>query len=397
MDGAQARRVVVVGAGLGGLRTVEELRALGYAGALTLIGAEQHPPYRRPPLSKEVLRGEAPPEAAHLREPASYDELDVDLRLGRRAVALDPATRSVVLDDDSTVGYDRCVIATGATPRLLPGVSSDEVHVLRTIDDCVRLRDALASRPRVVVVGAGFIGSEVASSSRDLGCDVTVVEVMGAPLVHALGPEVGAACAGLQARAGVDLRCGVGVTAISEGSVRLDDGTVLAADLVVVGVGVSPEVGWLESSGITMTNGLVCDEFCATSLPDVYAVGDLARWHNQLFDESMRLEHWTNAAEQAVAVAHNVTGDRSPFAPIPYFWSDQFGTKIQVLGRPRADDEVRVVRGSLDEGKFVAIYGRGDRLVGVVGFGSARHVMSFRPLLATTTAYGEALDHATAS
>ena len=230
-----------------------------------------------------------------------------------------------------------------------------------------------------------------------LGCEVTVVEMMSAPLVHALGPEIASACAGLQRDAGVDLRCGVSVAAVADGRVQLDDGAKLPADVVVVGVGVRPEVEWLATSGLHIDDGVVCDEFCRTSAPDVYAVGDLARWHNPLFDESMRLEHWTNAAEQAVAVARTVLGERTAFAPVPYFWSDQFDTKIQVLGRPRAGDDVRVVRGSLGDGKFVAVYGRAGRLVGVVGFGSARHVMSYRPLLATTTAYDEAVDHATAS
>jgi NADPH-dependent 2,4-dienoyl-CoA reductase/sulfur reductase-like enzyme len=382
---------VVVGAGLGGLRTAEELRQHGYDGALTLIGAEAHPPYSRPPLSKEILRGEKPPETAHLREQSTYDDLELELRLGQRAAALDPANHSVTLHDGEAVPYDRVVIATGATPRTLPGIEGPSVYALRTLDDCVALRDRLAARPRVVIVGAGFIGSEVASSTRMLGCDVTVVEMMSAPLVHALGPDVAAACADLQSQAGVDLRCNVGVTAVQDGSVHLDDGTTIAADVVVVGIGVRPDLDWLTGSGLTIDNGIVCDATCAAA-PNVFAVGDVARWHNELFGEPMRLEHWTNATEQAGAVARNVLGERTAFAPVPYFWSDQFDTKIQVLGSPRATDNVRVVRGSVEDRKFVAIYGRDGRLTGVVGFGSARHVMALRPLLTTATAYDDAID-----
>jgi NADPH-dependent 2,4-dienoyl-CoA reductase/sulfur reductase-like enzyme len=224
-----------------------------------------------------------------------------------------------------------------------------------------------------------------------LGCEVTVLELMPAPLVHALGQEVATACVALHKHAGVDLRCNVAVTAVDDDHVWLDDGSSIPADVVVVGIGVRPDLEWLADSGLTIDNGLVCDEFCATSASDVYAVGDVARWRNPLFDEHMRLEHWTNATEQAAAVAQNIVGEATPFAPVPYFWSDQFDTKIQVLGAPRANDDVRFVRGSIDDGRFVAAYGRAGRLVGVVGFGSARHVMAFRPMLATATAYDDAL------
>ena len=395
MSAGPVRRVVVVGAGLGGLRTAEELRSLGYDGELTLVGAEPHPPYSRPPLSKEVLRGEVAPETAHLREEAALAH--IDLRRGVRAVGLDVAGRALALEDGSALAYDAAVIATGATPRALPGVDSPAVHVLRTLDDAVALRDKLADRPRVAVIGAGFIGSEVASSARKLGCEVTVIELLPAPLVQCLGPVIAEACAALQVGAGVDLRCGVGVDSISDGKLQLSDGTSVAADVIVVGIGVRPELDWLQNSGLDIDNGLVCDETCQTSAPGVYAVGDVARWHNPLYGEHMRLEHWTNATEQAAAVARNIVGEPTPFAPVPYFWSDQFDAKIQVLGAARADDDVRVVRGSLDGGKFLALYGRGGRLTGAVGLSSARHVMALRPLLAEGTAYDDAIAHATAS
>ncbi|MFL6238549.1 MAG: NAD(P)/FAD-dependent oxidoreductase [Actinomycetes bacterium] len=391
MSDGRPGHVVVVGAGLGGLRTAEELRQVGYDGVITLLGAEKHPPYSRPPLSKEVLRGDAEPSSAHLRDAQAVEDLGVELLLGRRALQLDAASNAVQLDDGTTLAYDRLVIATGATPRTLATLAGPNVHVLRTIDDCIALRDVLQARPRVVVVGAGFIGSEVASTARELGCAVTVLEVMPAPLVHALGEQIATACADLQRGSGVDLRCGVAVTAVEGDRVWLDDGTFIEADVVVVGIGVRPDIDWLEGSGLQVDNGVVCDEFCATSVEGVFAVGDVARWHNPLFGESMRLEHWTNATEQACAVARNVVGDRTPFAPVPYFWSDQFGSKIQVLGVPRATDDVRVVHGSLEDGKFAAVYGRAGRLVGAVGFSCARQVMTYRPMLATATAYDDAL------
>ena len=395
-------RVVIVGAGLGGLRTAEALRQLGYAGTIDLVGAEVHPPYTRPPLSKEVLRGEVAPESAHLREPASYAEVGT-LHVGRTATAIDPNARTVTLDDGTTLSYDAAVIATGGTPRRLPNTDHlAGVHVLRTLDDAVALGAALRAEPKpeVVVVGAGFIGSEVASSALTLGCDVTVVEVATAPLVHALGPLLGDACAALQRTSGVDLRTGVGVAGL-EGTdrvtgVRLADDTVIPADVVVVGLGVTPNVEWLAGSGIAVDNGIVCDECCETTAPDVYAVGDVARWHNRLYAESMRVEHWTNATEQATAVAKAIVGLREPFAPVPYVWSDQFGLKIQVLGRPRPDDEVTVVHGTVDSGKFVALYGRDGKLVAVAGFRSPGKVMGYRPLLAESTSYDEALARAEA-
>ena len=396
-------RIVVVGAGLAALRTCEGLRREGHDGPVVVVGAEQHRPYSRPPLSKEVLRGDAPPESTALRTDAEYAELDLDLRLGRRATALDLESRTVALDDGTTEPWDRLVIATGATPRRLPGTDElDGVHVLRTLDDALALRAAFAGGPRVAVVGGGFIGGEVAASARSLGLDVTLVEALPMPLARVLGAEMGAACARLHSDHGVDLRVGVGVAAVEgDGRVerlRLSDGTTVDADVVVVGIGVVPETGWLEGSGLEVRDGVVCDERCRAA-PDVYAVGDVARWFNPLFGESMRLEHWTNASEQATAVARAMLhADAAPFAPVPYFWSDQYDAKIQFLGMPCEGGEVRVVAGAVEDGKFVALYrdDGGTNLRGILGLRSNRGVMRLRPLVATPTPFDEAVERATA-
>ena len=299
--------VAVVGASLAGLRAVETLRRDGYDGRLVLVGAEAHLPYDRPPLSKEFLAGEVEPDDVALRR-GPYDDLDLDLRLGRRAVALDLASRAVALDDGEPVVFDGLVLATGSTPRVVPGTPDlPGINVLRTLDDALAIRAKLDARPRVVVVGAGFIGSEVAATCRLRGLEVTVLEALPAPLVRGLGPVLGMACGELHRDHGVDLRLGVGVAGF-EGDgrverVRLDDGTAVDADLVVVGVGVAPATDWLATSGLTLDNGVVCDETLLAA-PGVVAAGDVARWPNPLFGgESMRVEHWTNASEQGVAAS----------------------------------------------------------------------------------------------
>ena len=385
--------VAVVGAGLAGLRTCEALRQQGYAEPIVLLGAEPHPPYSRPPLSKEVLRGDDP-AVATLRRKDGLADLDVDVRLGTVAVGLDVASRTIHLESGTSVSADDIVIATGATPRRLPGVSLDGVHTLRTVDDCMALRESLRGGARVVVVGAGFIGLEVAASARALGCAVTVVDILPAPLARVLPAGVGAAVSRLHTDNGVDLRCGVGVAEVSgTGSVeqvRLADGTGLAADVVVVGVGVSPETGWLADSGLTLDDGVVCDESLRAA-PGVWAVGDVARWQLPA-GGTARLEHWTNATEQPQSVARSIaTGTTEPFETVPYFWSDQYDAKLVCLGFATAADEMQVVAGGLDEPKWVALLRSGDRLTGVVGLRMVGRVMKLRPLLAGRTSWDDAL------
>lgn len=393
--------IVVVGASLAGLRAAEELRRAGHDDRLVVVGAESHLPYDRPPLSKDLLAGECEPDEIALRR-QPYDELALDWRLGRRAEHLDPVARTVTLDDGEVLTFAGCVIATGAHPRVLPGTPSlAGIHLLRTLDDCLAIRADLEHQPRVVVVGAGFIGAEVAATCRRRHLDVTVLEALPSPMVRGLGPMLGDVLARLHRDHGVDLRTGVGVAGFDGdervGRVRLDDGTSVDADVVVVGVGVEPATEWLEDSGLALVRGVLCDETLLAA-PGVVAAGDVCRWPNRLFDsEPMRLEHWTNAAEQGVAAAQRLLASEEsaePFAPVPFVWSDQYDVKIQVAGDVRGDDEVVVVDGSLDEMRFVAAIGRKGRLVGAVGFSRPRVLMKYRRLVAAQTSFEDALESA---
>ncbi|HEY3670462.1 MAG TPA: FAD-dependent oxidoreductase [Acidimicrobiia bacterium] len=401
--------VVVVGASLAGLRATEALRRDGFDGRIVLVGAEPHLPYDRPPLSKQLLAGEWQPQDLGLRR-APYDELELDLRLGVRATALDAGAKVLTLDlgDGTTkeLAFDGALLATGATPRTLPNTPDlDGIFVLRTVDDALDLRARLDDHPRVVVIGAGFIGSEVAATCRGLGLAVTVLEALPAPLVRGLGETLGMVCGELHRDHGVDLRLGVGVAAI-EGDgkverVRLDDGSAVEADVVVVGVGVVPVTDWLEGSGLTLDNGVVCDETLLAA-PGIVAAGDVARWPNPMFDgELMRLEHWTNAAEQGVAAARRLLvadpADAVPYAPVPFVWSDQYDRKIQTVGHFRGDDEMAVVHGTLEERRFVAVFGRAGRLVGALGFSMPAKVMQYRKMIEERASFDDALERARAS
>jgi NADPH-dependent 2,4-dienoyl-CoA reductase/sulfur reductase-like enzyme len=383
--------VGVVGASLAGLRAVEMLRRSGYDGQVTVVGAETHRPYDRPPLSKQVLAGEWAPERAALDQgDLDADDPDIEWRLGVRAVALDVAARAVELDDGSVLTTDALVIATGAVPRELPGTDAMAgLHTLRTLDDCLALRADFDATPRrVVVVGAGFIGAEVAATARQRGLDVTLVEALPVPLGRVVGDRIGAVFADIHRDHGVDVRLGVGVAAVEGGSrverVRLGDGTVLDdADVVVVGIGVRPATDWLEGSGLELADGVVCDAACRAA-PAIVAAGDVARWPNERFGETMRVEHWDNAIAQGEHAARTLlAGDAAePYAPVPWFWSDQYDRKIQFAGRAAPDDEVAIVDGSLEERRFVALYGRAGRVVGVLGMNRPRQVMQHRQAIA---------------
>jgi len=400
------RTIVVVGASLAGLRAAETLRGDGYDGRIVLVGAEDRLPYDRPPLSKQLLAGKVGVDQVSLCPDDRLGGLDLEFELGKQATALDLASREVVVGESGRIGFDGLVIATGASPRQLPGVPPlDGIHLLRTLDDCLAIRADLdrvvADGGRVVVVGAGFIGSEVAATCHTAGAAVTVLEALATPLSKALGEQMGAACAALHYDNDVDLRLGTGVSGFHgthrvEG-VLLQDGTTVEADLVIVGVGVAPNTGWLESSGLKLENGVVCDA-TAHAAPGIVAAGDVARWHNPLFDTDMRLEHWTNAAEGGIAAARALLAraDKAePFAPVPYFWSDQYKTKIQFVGHVHHSDDVRVVDGSVEDRKFLALYEHAGRLVGALGFTRPKLVLQCRRLIAERVSIDEALTQLT--
>jgi NADPH-dependent 2,4-dienoyl-CoA reductase/sulfur reductase-like enzyme len=394
-------RIVIVGASLAGLRAAETLRSSGFEGRVSVVGAEPHHPYDRPPLSKKLLAGEWEPDRIALRKPDDMGSLGIDWHLGAPAIALDTDAREVALAGGASVGFDGLIIATGAVPRPLPG-QPDLPHVmaLRTVDDALALRSRIAGGgSRVVVIGAGFIGLEVAATARMLDNEVVVLEGATAPLIRGLGAEMGTAVAACHGDHGVKVRCGVAVTAIDEAGVHLEGGEVVPADTVLVGIGVMPATDWLETSGLELHDGVMCDATLATAVPGVYAAGDVARWYNELFDAEMRVEHWTNAAEQGAVAAKNLLavqrGDEpEPYAPVPFFWSDQYDRRIQFLGRATAGDEVQVVAGSPDDRQFLALYGSNGRLNGALGLNMPRLVMPYRKLLAARASWDEALEFA---
>ena len=389
--------ITIVGASLAGLRAAETLRRDGFDGTITMIGDEPHRPYDRPPLSKQILAGTWEPDRAPLATDESFDDLQLDWRLGVRATGLDMGAGSISLDDGGTIAHDGLIIATGARCRTIPGTEDlGGVYTLRTLDDCLAIKADFDATPRrVVVVGAGFIGAEVAATAKEAGLDVTMVEMAPVPFERILGAEMGQVCADVQHDHGVDLRTGVGVQAIEGGDrverVVLTDGTVLEADVVVVGVGVTPNTEWLEGSGLTIDNGVVCDETCLAA-PGVVAAGDVARWPNHRFDEVMRVEHWDNAVEQGVHAARRLlSGSAEAYTPVPWFWSDQFDRKIQLAGRTRPDDQVEIVTGSIEERRFAAAYGRNGKLVGILGFNRPRHVMQYRGLMNDGASWDDAM------
>lgn len=395
--------VVIVGASLGGFRTAHALRRLRFEGRITLVGDESHLPYDRPPLSKEVLTGEKAPDDTYFRTREFFDEQGIEFKPGSVAVGLDGDDRTVTLATGEKLGYEAAVIATGARPRRLPGTEGlPGVHVMRTLDDSAAIRSALEHADRVVVVGAGFIGSEVAASARDRGVAVTVLEAADQPLVAAVGAEVGQRCAALHDLYGTELRCGAGVEGIdptSEGlAVRLAGGTAVGCDLVVVGIGVIPNIEWLEGSGVETDRAVRCDQYMRTSLPGVYALGDLASWHNPRYGEQMRVEHWTNTVQQSTTVARNIVAslagnDPVAYDGIPYFWSDQYGHRLQLVGRASMDAP-EFVHDPPDRPAMMALYRDGDRLGGAFAIDTVGPLMQMRSLLVRNAGFDEALEFA---
>jgi NADPH-dependent 2,4-dienoyl-CoA reductase/sulfur reductase-like enzyme len=384
--------IVIVGGGLAAARTAEQLRRSDYTGPVTIVSDEVHLPYDRPPLSKEVLRKEVDDTALKPRE--WYDENDITLRLGSAATGLDTHEQTVTLDDGTVLGYDELVIATGLVPRRIPAFPDLEgIRVLRSFDESMALREHASAARHAVVVGAGFIGCEVAASMRGVGVDVVLVEPQPQPLAAVLGEQIGELVARLHRDEGVDVRLGVGVAEVrGEGhvdTVVLTDGTELPADLVVVGIGSRPATEWLDGSGIEVDNGVLCDEAGRTSAPNVWALGDVASWRDPMGHQA-RVEHWSNVADQARVVVPAMLGLDVPSAVVvPYFWSDQYDVKIQCLGEPHATDIVHLVE---DNGrKFLAYYERDGVLVGVVGGGLPGKVMKVRAKIAAGAPISEML------
>jgi NADPH-dependent 2,4-dienoyl-CoA reductase/sulfur reductase-like enzyme len=379
------QRIVVVGASAAGLTAAETLRREGYDGQLTLVGDELHLPYDRPPLSKQVLAGTWEPTKTTLRQDAVYEESGIGLRLGATAVSLDTDARSVELGDGTRISYDGLIIATGVRPRRLrQGHELRGVHVLRTVDDAMALRADLLQASSVLVIGAGFLGSEAAASACTLGLDVTLVDPLPVPMAVQFGEDIGKLVAELHTARGVRVRTGVGVARLlgtdCVTGAELTDGTVIEADAVLVAIGAQPATEWLADSGVPLGNGVVCDSMCQAA-PGVYAAGDVASWLHPAFDEQMRIEHRMNATEQGMAAARNLLGAGTPFAPVPYFWTDQYDVKIGAFGVFPAGSQAEIVQGDPADQRFLAHYRHEGRLTGVLGWNMPKELRKERVLL----------------
>ncbi len=359
---------VIVGASLAGAKAAETLRAEGFDGRVVLIGAEDVRPYERPPLSKDYLRGEAGREKVYVHHEGFYDEHDIELRLGRRAEALDVSRRELALDDGERLGYDKLLLTTGAEPRRLsvPGAELDGVLYLRSVHDSDALRERLDRGGAAVVVGAGWIGSEVAASARQRGLDVTVLDPAAVPLERVLGAEVGGIYRDIHADQGTRMLMGTGVEAFEGGSaverVRTSDGRELDCDFVAVGVGVEPRTELAAKAGLTLDNGVAVDERLRTSAPEVFAAGDVANAQHPFYGEPIRVEHWANALNQGPAAARSMLGDGAAYDRLPYFFSDQYDVGMEYSGFARAWDRV-VMRGDPASREFIAFYLLADRIV----------------------------------
>ena len=358
----------IVGAGQTAAVAARTLRRRGFDGRIELIGAEQHPPYQRPPLTKEYLAGDPDAELFLLDERWCAAN-DVNLRLGKRAVRINPAEDAVDLADGSRVRADKVLIATGGAARKLPGVRGDRVYYLRTLDDANALRALIGPGVRLIVIGAGFIGSEVAATAHGRGAEVTVIDTLDVPMQRVLGRELGAVCAHIHRSNGVTVRLGEPVESVVEHAdavIVRTTGARLEGDLVVVGVGITPNIEVAQRSGVTVDNGVLVDEYCRTNVPNIFAAGDIANHYHPLFDELIRVEHFDNANKQAAAAADNMLGRTTIFDDPHWFWSDQYDLNIQHTGHARTWDEL-VIRGSVDELDFCAFYLRDNRIRAAFG------------------------------
>jgi phthalate 3,4-dioxygenase ferredoxin reductase subunit len=391
--------VVIVGASVAGVGTAQSLRAKGHHGHIVVVGAEPGLPYDKPPLSKQFLAGTWSDAKIVLLTREAAQAQDIELRLGVAAQHLDIAGRSLLLADGARLDYDAVVIATGAEARPSPWHPASGLHILRTLEHSRELRAGLAADGPVVIVGGGFIGSEVAATARAAGREVTIVDPLPVPMGRLLGAEVGALFERLHQRHGVRTRFGAGVQDIAgqPGNLRvtLTDGEVLQAATVVVGIGAIPSDAWLASSGLLIEDGVVCDQFCrAVDAAEVYAAGDVARWYHPRYGEHLRVEHWTNAIDQGACVAHNIThpDDLRDFSPTEYIWSDQYDWRIQLVGRPHRGTRFRMIGDpAASRARFAALYSDGTgRLVGAVTVNWPRALVACRRLAQVDTVFSTA-------
>ena len=404
------QKVVVVGASLAGLRAAEILRAEGFSGQIIMIGEESHVPYNRPPLSKQFLTGEWNTERLSLRTNGQFDGLDLSFRPSTAAVGLDVDMRAIELNDGSTVEFDGLVIATGARAAHLPSlVNRPSVLTLRTLDDSLALRKALANASSLFVIGGGFVGSEAASSAHGMGIKTTIIESQSALMLRGLGNTVGAALTNFHRSQGIDVRCNSTVTLGTDDGIRtsieLGDGTSHTPDVILVGVGAVPVTDWLENSSLAIDDGVLCDSFCRVqnkqgeNIPGIVTAGDVARWYSKRHQRHVRSEHWTNAQDQGSAAAQTLLADLDSvgatgcfYDPVPYMWSDQFGKKIQVVGFPETSDTTHVVKGSLGDAKFLALVERNGQLVGSIGMAMVPGLVQARALLNENVSFDQALN-----
>lgn len=365
--------VLIVGGSASGLSTVEALRRKKYSGKITVLGGERHAPYDRPPLSKQILSGAWDPEKAILRTNEHLETLDATFIVGDNAVSLDTTSRTVRTESGREIDAEAIVIATGARARSLPGQDGlTGVHVLRTLDDSIALRAELAPGIKLVVVGEGVLGCEIAATAATMGADVTIAGPQAVPMAAQVGPLVGNLLAELHTERGVHLRLDTGVAGfVSQdghvSGVELSTGEVIDADVVVVAIGAVLATEWLAGSGLTIENGVVCDGRCRAA-EGIYAVGDIARWKHEKLDTLVRLENRTNATEQAAAVAAVIVGEDQPYVPVPYFWTDQFDVKLQVYGFLPKGADVQIVEGEVAAGRFVARYENSGTVTGILGW-----------------------------
>ncbi|MAI80910.1 MAG: hypothetical protein CL917_18370 [Deltaproteobacteria bacterium] len=393
-----SERIVVVGASLAGVRGIEALRNAGYAGEIVAVSVEKDMPYDRPPLSKQFLKGKLEESQISLRR-KGFDDLAVEWRLGTRATKLNSGHKMIELSTGDTLEYGGLMIATGSAPRSLPAAEGLQgVHLLRSLEDARGLRSGLQKGGRLVVIGAGFIGMEVAASAHELGLEVTVVEALSGPLLRGLGEKLGETIGNRFRERGVVLRCGVGVDGfIGEGQVegiQLADGTAIEADHVLIGIGTIPVCDWLEDSGLELNRGILCDATGATNLPDVVAAGDVACWRDPRSEEHVRYEHWTSASEQGVVAARRLLAGPSAvddLVPLPYVWSDLFELRLAMLGEPASADEMHVCHGELSSERFLALMGKQGVFIGAVGLKRPRELNGCRKLLADRVSFEQAV------